>query len=848
MKKFAGFTPQQQYTLLSKQGYTGPADEASMAKFLAASPSAASKMGEYAQIAQQRLAGQPMPTQAMAVGGDVKNFDSDFYLKTNKDVAASGMNPLFHYLTYGKNEGRLPFAKVTPTPVTPVTPLPVVTPTPVTPVSPTSELMKASITDPSSLVTEPEVAQIKETPGTVLPSGTGEAPTRAGATTTRARVTQAQAPKTATTSLMTPTTIGAATPQATAAQGEVSDEAQVTAAEGKLSDEALAEGAKFDEEFLDEVTAEERQVTSDELVTAAGQDVEAIKTEIAQSEGLADVVAEQGVVRPEELPDAATIAESDMAQATAVTADGLAPDAVAVAARLDKFSVDNETLAKAMQGEVDALDTVQGQLSQLMKSFDDGQTPAWAAGAIRSANAAMASRGLGGSSIAGAAILQAAMESAVPIAAQDAQVFQQMNLTNLNNRQQVSLANAAAQQGLQLQNLNNEQQAALQNSSNAFALQSQNLSNTQQTVLANAQIKAALQGQNLSNQQQSNLVTAARYAESANINLNNRQQTALQNNSNALNVELANLNNRQQSYIANAQLAASLQGKQIDNQQQTAIVNAARYADAANITFTAEQQSKLHNSELMKTVGLAELNAQQAATLQNAANLAGMDMANLNNRQQAAVQNAQAFLQTDLTNLNNEQQTTVFNTQNKINSLLSDQAAQNAAKQFNAASQNQTDQFFAELSTTVSRFNAEQKNAISQFNAGEKNAVSKFNAQVQAQRDQFNANNSLVVAQANAQWRQNLTTLNTGAQNEANIASAKIASGFTQTTIDNIWQRERDIMAAALNTAEGDANRSVSLMLADKDFDAVKFAQDAKDNAARSQLFYEGVNKIFNWG
>ena len=71
MKKFAGFTPQQQYTLLSKQGYTGPADEASMAKFLAASPGAASKMGEYAQIAQQRLAGKPMPTQAMAVGGDV---------------------------------------------------------------------------------------------------------------------------------------------------------------------------------------------------------------------------------------------------------------------------------------------------------------------------------------------------------------------------------------------------------------------------------------------------------------------------------------------------------------------------------------------------------------------------------------------------------------------------------------------------------------------------------------------------------------------------------------------------------------------------------------------------------
>jgi hypothetical protein len=71
-----------------------------------------------------------------------------------------------------------------------------------------------------------------------------------------------------------------------------------------------------------------------------------------------------------------------------------------------------------------------------MKSFDDGQTPAWASGAIRAANAAMASRGVGGSSMAGAAIFQAAMESALPIASQDAQAFAQMGMQNLNNRQQ----------------------------------------------------------------------------------------------------------------------------------------------------------------------------------------------------------------------------------------------------------------------------------------------------------------------------------------------------------------------------------------------------------------------------
>ncbi|MFZ4413510.1 MAG: hypothetical protein ACOYOV_10540, partial [Bacteroidales bacterium] len=35
-----------------------------------------------------------------------KNFDPDSYLRQNPDVKASGMNPLFHYITYGKKEGR----------------------------------------------------------------------------------------------------------------------------------------------------------------------------------------------------------------------------------------------------------------------------------------------------------------------------------------------------------------------------------------------------------------------------------------------------------------------------------------------------------------------------------------------------------------------------------------------------------------------------------------------------------------------------------------------------------------------------------------------------------------------
>ena len=364
---------------------------------------------------------------------------------------------------------------------------------------------------------------------------TGATVDNAGATTQATVTKNAEATQMATPATVAATTAGVtgtkediktAQEKMTAETGTVSEGAKVTAATGTVSDKAVAQTQKVGEEFIKPVTAGTRTTGAGELVEAVTQ-APVVKAEAAQTAAPTKVEAIQGTVKANELVTAAQIAEKDMAQATAITAAGLAPDAKAVAAKLDKFTVDDGTLAQAAQGDVNALSTVQGQLAELMKSFDDGATPAWAAGAIRGANAVMAARGLGGSSMAGAAIFQAAMESALPIAQQDAQVFQQMGIANLNNRQQTALANAAAQQGLSLANLNNEQQARLQNAANSFALQSQNLSNMQQTMLANTQIRATLQGQNLSNQQQAAVVNAARYAEMANINLNNLQQTAL---------------------------------------------------------------------------------------------------------------------------------------------------------------------------------------------------------------------------------------------------------------------------------------------------------------------------------
>jgi hypothetical protein len=658
MKKFAGFTPEQQYTLLAKQGYDGPADQASMDKFLASTPAAVSKMGEYAQMAQQRLMGQ-VPTQEdpeMFLGGIVRALTG-----RKKKTAAQA------------ERAADPAPKPVPLPILRgVTPEQAAAqreaerqPAP----NPIQDLMKSSISDPQSVATTPDVSTLQAEQGTEIAAGTGQ---------------MGEAATASPTSAVQATTAGMPTQQAAATYDATST-------------------AKAIEEAIRKSQAATGTVGSDSLVEAQT---------LAAKE-----LAQLGVIPPQ---------ITDPTQVVPPPPRQIQPGELISGSSVDMSKVAEATDIQAAQADPSKAATVAGQLEGLMSQFEGGQTPPWAAGAMRQAMGQLQARGLGASSMAGQAVIQAAMESALPIA------------------------------------------------------------------MADAQTVAAFESQNLSN----------------------RQQTAL----------------------FAAEQRAKFLGMEFDQNFQTKVANAARISDIANLNFTSDVQIALENSRLTQTAQLANLDVSKAKMLSDMAAMTQADMANLNNRQQAAVQNAQAFLQTDLTNLNNEQQTALFNSQSRINGLFSDQAAQNAAKQFNASSENQTNQFFAGLQSTVSQFNAAQTNAIKQFNAGEANAIEQFNTQQQNLRSQFNAQNSLVIAQANAQWRQNIATINTGAQNEANMVAAKAANGFTQTTIDSVWQRERDIMAAALTTSEGDANRNLSLLLADKEAAALRQAQKAKDNAAKWQL------------
>lgn len=165
-----------------------------------------------------------------------------------------------------------------------------------------------------------------------------------------------------------------------------------------------------------------------------------------------------------------------------------------------------------------------------------------------------------------------------------------------------------------------------------------------------------------------------------------------------------------------------------------------------------------------------------------------------------AAQDAKTQAEMEFKNLDNRQQTAIFKTQQKITALLSDQAATNAAKSFNAQSENQVNMFKTQMETQVSQFNAAQVNAISQFNAGQENAISQFNANMKEQREQFNSKNDVLIQQANVQFRNDMFQAKMKVMSSEAVAQAQITSqeGIAKQQIES----EEKMKQAAINAEQ----------------------------------------------
>lgn len=183
---------------------------------------------------------------------------------------------------------------------------------------------------------------------------------------------------------------------------------------------------------------------------------------------------------------------------------------------------------------------------------------------------------------------------------------------------------------------------------------------------------------------------------------------------------------------------------------------------------------------------------------------------------------AQMYGSFEMQNLRNRQEVVMAGFEVQAQALFTDQAATNAARQFNAQSQNEMEQFFSGLRANVD---------VARANIT--NDVNKFNSAMQDQRERFNSTNALAIASANAAWRQRVTTNNTAAKNAANILAAQTYANMHSQAFDAYVQLERDEMAylnEALNrgfvAGENARDRMTDILLAEMTRDLSRELQD----------------------
>ena len=328
---------------------------------------------------------------------------------------------------------------------------------------------------------------------------------------------------------------------------------------------------------------------------------------------------------------------------------------------------------------------------------------------------------------------------------------------------------------------------------------------------------------------------------------------------------------------SNAQAIQQSVSQQKTIEAQTAEANAQRMQqkamqDAQNVfqmdmaQFSSDQQIALSNSKFLQTVAITEASADQQSIMQNAALMSQANISEANFYQQAQIQNAKNFLTMDMANLNAEQQANILKAQQTQQRLLSNQAAENAASQFNAASENQTQQFMTSLNAQVEQYNTSQMNANAQFNATQANAaearragieadanrynaqlatqVKEFNANQDFARNQWNAQNTAAVEASNVAWMRQINTVNTAAQNAINMQNATNAFNLSQTARAFLWQELRDQADYDFRESENEKNRIAQIVNTALASDPDRYSASVNDIKGLIKVITEDITGV----
>ncbi len=234
------------------------------------------------------------------------------------------------------------------------------------------------------------------------------------------------------------------------------------------------------------------------------------------------------------------------------------------------------TAAVAALGNLPPEAMVDAQMEELTEGLKTGEIPLWARPSVDAIEAQLAARGLSRSSVGQAALSNAIIQAALPIAQQNAQAVQQNFAQEKQFRQQANLFNAQASLQLQTLSLTNEQQVGMQDAQ----LRQQAMLSNQASQNAASQFNAVSQSQ--TDQFMTNLRTqvqtqnAARVDGMAQFNAQNENAMTQFIEQNSFAREQFNAQN------ATAISQSNLQWRRQMNQVNTAGVNAVNQANAMN--------------------------------------------------------------------------------------------------------------------------------------------------------------------------------------------------------------------------------------------------------------------------
>jgi len=409
-----------------------------------------------------------------------------------------------------------------------------------------------------------------------------------------------------------------------------------------------------------------------------------ITADTAQSKvetALNKVAAETGTVSDKAQATAVSMKPEDTALSGVQAAQGTATKVVAPTDRkletgelvtgsaVDMARVeDTLAKAKAAEGTVTEEMTTQGQLNKLLTDFDAKAPPPWASASIRAVTAQLAARGLGASSLAGQAVIQATLEAGLPIAQADAKVFENMGLVNLSNRQQTAILVAQQRADFLKQDFDDNFKAKVLNAAKISDIANKNFDAATTIALENARIVSSMDIANLSARNAVVLAKAAQMANLETTNLNNRQLVAVENSKAFLAMDLKNLDNKQQTNLFKAkEVADSIVS---DTAQANAIkaTNATNALEAEKINASLALTASQYNAAELNKVAIfnktasdemVRFNAQESndraefnATMSNQINIANAkvlaDISTANTRETNAIAAVNAKNATDL--------------------------------------------------------------------------------------------------------------------------------------------------------------------------------------------------------